>query len=84
MRRVHQFLLRIVENCSFLAFWFLLGALCIWEVLAWPVYLLCAQDLGHLDVPTAGHALWAEVGGGIIFVTSGETAGQHKKNCQIS
>ena len=31
------------------------------------------------DVPPAGHALWAEVGRGIIFVTSGESAGQHKK-----
>ena len=30
------------------------------------------------DVPLAGHALWTEVGGGIIFVTSGEFAGQHK------
>ena len=24
----------------------------------------CAQDLGYLGVPPAGHALWAEVGGG--------------------
>ena len=29
-----------------------------------------AQDLGYLGVPPAGHALWAEVGGGIPFVTS--------------
>ena len=30
-------------------------------------------------MPPAGHALRAEVGGGIIFVTSGEFAGHHKK-----
>ena len=30
-------------------------------------------------MPPTGHALWAEVGGGIIFVTPGEFAGQHKK-----
>ena len=35
--------------------------------------------LGFKDVPHAGHALWAEVGGSIIFVTSGRYAGQHKK-----
>ena len=32
----------------------------------------CAQDLGYSGVPPAGHALWAEVGGGITFVTSME------------
>ena len=35
--------------------------------------------LGFTDVHSTGHALWAEVGGGIIFVTPGEFAGQHKK-----
>ena len=30
-------------------------------------------------MPSTGHALWAEVGGGIIFVTPGEFAGKHKK-----
>ena len=33
----------------------------------------CVQDLGYLGVPPGGHALWAEVGGGIIFVTSRES-----------
>ena len=33
---------------------------------------LCVQSLGHRDVPPAGHAIWAEVGGSITFVTSGE------------
>ena len=34
-------------------------------------------------MPPAGHALRAEVGGGIIFVTPGEFPGQHKKTaCQ--
>ena len=38
---------------------------------------LCVQGLGDIGVPPAGHALWAEVGGGITFVTSGgENAGQ--------
>ena len=38
--------------------------------LCWsPCYV---QDLGYSGVPPAGHALWAEVGGGITFVTSGE------------
>ena len=32
----------------------------------------CVQDLGYIGVPPAGHALWAEVGVGITFVTSGE------------
>ena len=40
---------------------------------------LCVQGLGFKDVPPAGHALRAEVGGSIIFVTSGGFAGQHKK-----
>ena len=35
--------------------------------------------LGFKDMPPTGHALRAEVGGGIIFVTPGEFAGQHKK-----
>ena len=30
-------------------------------------------------MPPTGHALWAVVGGGIIFVTPGKFAGQHKK-----
>ena len=34
----------------------------------------CVQDLGYIGVPPAGHALRAEVGGGITFVTSGEYA----------
>ena len=32
----------------------------------------CVQDLGYLGVPPAGHALRAEVGGGITSVTSEE------------
>ena len=30
-------------------------------------------------MPPAGHTLWAEVGGGITFVTSGENASQFIK-----
>ena len=40
---------------------------------------LCVQGVGHKGVPPAGHALWAEVGGGMIFVTSVWIAGQHIK-----
>ena len=39
---------------------------------------LCAQGLGLKDVPPAGHALRAEFGRSIIFVATGEFAGQHK------
>ena len=30
--------------------------------------LSCSQGLGNAGVPVAGHVLWAEIGGGIIFV----------------
>ena len=36
----------------------------------------CVQGLGYIGVLPAGHALWAEIGGGITFVTFGETAWQ--------
>ena len=39
----------------------------------------CVQDLGYVGVPPAGHALWAEVGGGITLVISGENASQFIK-----
>ena len=39
----------------------------------------CVQDLGNFGVRAAGHALWAEVGGIITFVTSGENASQSIK-----
>ena len=55
----------------FLAFWFLLGVMCIWRVLALLLSQLCTR-LGYIGVPPAGHTLWAEVGGSITFVTSGE------------
>ena len=45
-------------------------------MLPWLAHALCAQGLGHIGVPPAGHALRAEVGGGITFVTSGENAWQ--------
>ena len=43
----------------------------------------CVQGLGHIVVPR-GHALWADVGGGITFVTSGEFAWQLVKLPNIS
>ena len=33
---------------------------------------------GYGGVPIAGHARWAEVGGGIIYVTRREFVGMHK------
>ena len=39
----------------------------------------CVQDLGSLGVPPVGHALRAEVGGGITFVTSGENTSKFIK-----
>ena len=63
-------------------FWFLLGVLCILGVLALQVSpFFCVQGFGHIGVPPALHALWAEVGGGIPFVTLGERLAAHK-NCQ--
>ena len=39
----------------------------------WSCWSPCyAQDLGYSGVPHAGHALWAEVGGGTTFATSRE------------
>ena len=61
-------------------FGLLLGALCILWVLALLVIItLYVQGLGFKYVPPTGHALRAEVGGAIIFVTPGKFAGQHKK-----
>ena len=39
----------------------------------------CVQDLGYSGVPPAGHALWAEVGGSITSVTSGENTSKSIK-----
>ena len=50
-----------------------------WGYLFFHCTPLCVQSLGLKDVPFTGHALWAEVGGGIIFVTPGEFAGKYKK-----
>ena len=58
-------------NLGFGLFWalgVLLCVLCTWGVLVL-LSSCCAQDLGYSGVPPAGHALWAEVGGGITFVT---------------
>ena len=60
------FLVRSKWRKVFFAFWLLL------------IPLVCAR-LGVSKMSPAGHALRAEVGGGIIFVTPGEIAGQHKK-----
>ena len=68
----------LVEKDFFFAFWLLLGAWCILGVLALLVFPLCVQGVGLKDVPPAAPVLWAEVGGGIIFVTPGEFAWQHK------
>ena len=46
-------------------------------VLAVLVYTLYGQGSGYAGVPAAGNALWAEVGGGIIFVALREFSGLH-------
>ena len=48
-----------------------------WGVLAL-LGSLCVQGMGFKDVPPAGHALRAEVGGSKIFIAPGEFAGQQK------
>ena len=67
---------KIVGYGVFLA---LLGVLCMWGGAGFaglsPSYL---QDSHYGGVPVAEHALWAEVGGGIICVTLGELTGLHK------
>ena len=75
-------------------FWYGVGGgyVVFWVFVASPWYLVhlggasfaghppCVYKvLGFKDVPPTGHALWAEVGSGIIFATPGEFAGQHKK-----
>ena len=68
-----------ISSCNggilFLAFWGLFGfflASCAYGECQFCWSPCCVQDLGYIGVPPAGHALWAEVGGGITFVTSGE------------
>ena len=71
----------LVENGVVWAFRVLLGALCIWRG-ASPASLppSCVQSSDYAGVPIAGHAHWAEVGGGIIFVTHREFTGLHKSS----
>ena len=66
---------RIVGDGAFWAFWVLLGVLCNGRCWRWWFYPSYMQDSGSGGVPVAGHALWAEVGGGI---TLGEFTGVHK------
>ena len=72
MRRVHQFLLWGMLLVAFFGFFGFSFVSCAhgesW--LCWSP--CCVRDLGYSGVPPAGHALWAEVGGGITLVTSGE------------
>ena len=71
MRRGHQILLWGMHDVFFGFFGFFLVFCAYGESqLGWSP--CCVQDLGYSGVPPAGHALWAEVGGGITFVTSGE------------
>ena len=76
-----------VGGGTYWALWVLLGVLCIMggggeggrrglALLVFPSYL---QDSGYGGVPIAGHAHWAEVGGGIICATLGEFTGLHKR-----
>ena len=83
VRRVHP--VPVVVNCSFRCFFGLFvffSVPCAYGgVLVLLVSLLCT-GLGFIGVPPAGHALWAEVGGSITFVTSGENClTVHKTAC---
>ena len=70
---------------NFGVFGLLLGVFWIWGVLALLVSLLCTRlGLLYLGVPPAGHALWAEVGGGITFVTSGKNTLKVHNTCQYA
>ena len=71
VRRVHPVLLWGMFLLVFFGFlgFFLVSCAYGESWLCWPPF--CAQDLGYSGVPPAGHALWAEVGGGITFGTSG-------------
>ena len=67
---------KLVEKGSFLASpWCLVHLGCASFV---SHLLLCTQGLGFKDVPPAGHALWAEFGGGIIFLPLGSLLGSTK------
>ena len=37
----------------------------------WQLRTFQMEGFGHTGAPPAGHALWAEVGGSITFVTTG-------------
>ena len=80
MRVVFLFLIQGIVGfgITFWVFWLLLGFVHLGGISFCHFTPLCVQSLGLKDVPFTGHALWAEVGGGIIFVTPGEFAGKHK------
>ena len=69
----------LVENGSFWAFWLLLGALCIWGVLALLVISPVCTRLGFQRCASC----WTRPSGGgrwgITFLNSEEFAGKHKK-----
>ena len=75
VRRVHQLLLWGILFLAFLL-GFLASSWCLVHMgsAGFASLPCCVQGLGYTDVPPAGHALWAEVGVGITFVTSGRNA----------
>ena len=85
VRSVHQFLLWRMWAMAFLVLFGFFSVSCAfgWYWHCWCTSF-CGQGLGHIGVPPAGHALWAEVVGGITSVTSGENAWQHIKLPVIS
>ena len=75
-----------VENCGFCAFcfWLLLGALCLWEVLAWQVYPLMCTGLGSRR---CAYCWTRPVGGGRWEHYNCDPQGvcwAAQKNCQLS
>ena len=85
VRRVHPFLLQSLWGTALWGFSVCSQGHCsyggggeeeYWLFLSTPS---CAQYPGHAGVPVAGHALQAEVGGGIIFVANWSSLGPRKE-----
>ena len=71
----------IVVTSGFGAFWVFFGTLCMWEE---GKRKRCTSSAGLPLMCTGLGVHWAEVGGGIIFVTYGEFTGMHKSSPVIS
>ena len=69
----------LVEKCFFLGFFGFSVVPCASWGACFASHLPCMYKAWFSKMCLLLHALWAEYGWGIIFVTPGEFAGQHKK-----